>query len=634
MRRMQSIPIGTTFMLLIASLAVLGIGYGLWAQALTIEGRINTGNLAAAFVRAFTDDDGTPDESSLDANDTGDCPIQAGGNTSCDPAASGPDPKPRHDKDVASCIATFSTDGLVGTVAKEGVYPGYFCTAWFQVANQGRVPVRIARATIEGREVLPGVATTFDLDGDGEDDVSIHLTGFDLCQQIDPSKDVLMDIDQEILQGAPQGARLSYTVEVTLQQWNEECVGPTLKEQVEARLAGDVFVLDLITIDPEVIARLAALPAGESTELDWFAVGSGARIQEDLLISANRISLRPNLEIAIQKVSRAGSTADLAEFEEVALPPEQNFHLGGVACTPSTQESPPACGSLTIINAEQAMVSGLIWEAKLGLGFFEPVDMVLGTPGANPGLHVVYHTTDTVNPFTEDEQPPLPDGFVTDPVALADGDDFAANIVLDGDQTFYSRDPSTVWQRMDAVFNNVWFIYAIIEPLSLDWSLDLDIKGMEVWINGGPTATDKIALTNALTDPSYFLIHPVSDQELHFFFVGYNVTGVYGRAGGIGDPAKSAFGGDPGDNHAYGEARSTQSLKTKWVVMAHEIGHLVGGIHSLGQTTGCAGGYLAALCGPSLMPAGGAGAPDTRQPYFSDANDTQITNVLSNVLGP
>ncbi len=46
MRRMRSIPIGTTFMLLIAGLAVLAVGYGLWSQVLTIGGRINTGNQA------------------------------------------------------------------------------------------------------------------------------------------------------------------------------------------------------------------------------------------------------------------------------------------------------------------------------------------------------------------------------------------------------------------------------------------------------------------------------------------------------------------------------------------------------------------------------------------------------------
>src|SRR3990172_506531 len=210
-------------MLLIAGLAVLAIGYGLWSQVLTIRGRINTGNLATAFNRAFTDDDGAVNQAPLDGNDTGNCPVQAGGGSSCDPAASGSDPKLRHDKDVGSCRATVSTDGLIGTVTKDRAYPGYFCTAWFQVLNSGNVPVRIAKASIQGQEVLPNVVTPFDLTNDGQADVAVHLTGFDVCQQIDPSKVALIDVDQEILQGAPEGRQLSYTAELQFTQRNAEC---------------------------------------------------------------------------------------------------------------------------------------------------------------------------------------------------------------------------------------------------------------------------------------------------------------------------------------------------------------------------------------------------------------------------
>src|SRR3972149_3609619 len=224
MRRFQPLPIGTTFMLLVAGLAVLPIGAGLWSQVLTIRGRISTGNLATAFNRAFTDDDGVVDVDELDSSDSGNCPVQAGGATSCDPAASGADPRARHDKDVASCRASLSADGLTGTVTKLQVYPGYFCTAWFQVHNSGNVPVRIAKVRIQGQEVLPNVVTPFDLTSDGQADVAVHLTGFDVCQQIDPSKVALIDVDQEILQGAPEGRQLSYTVELQFNQWNEECV--------------------------------------------------------------------------------------------------------------------------------------------------------------------------------------------------------------------------------------------------------------------------------------------------------------------------------------------------------------------------------------------------------------------------
>lgn len=223
MRKLRSLPLGTTFMLLVGGLAVLAIGYGLWSQVLTIRGRINTGNLATGFARAFTDDDGVVDLPIFDGNDVGNCPVQAGGNSSCDPAASGADPKARHDKDVGVCQATISADGLTGVVTKLRVYPGYFCTAWFEVHNTGNVPVRIAKATIQGQEVLPNVATPFDLDSDGRNDVAIHLTGFDVCQQIDPAARAFVDIDQEILQGAREGVTLNYEVQLQFNQWNEEC---------------------------------------------------------------------------------------------------------------------------------------------------------------------------------------------------------------------------------------------------------------------------------------------------------------------------------------------------------------------------------------------------------------------------
>ena len=66
--------------------------------------------------------------------------------------------------------------------------------------------------------------------------------------------------------------------------------------------------------------------------------------------------------------------------------------------------------------------------------------------------------------------------------------------------------------------------------------------------------------------------------------------------------------------------------------MAHEVGHLVGGTHGNGVTSGCAGGLLVSLCGPSLMPAGSAGSPESRAPYFATNNDINIANVIDAVL--
>lgn len=228
MFRRKSLPLGVLVMLLVLALASLGIGYGLWFKILHIDGTVHTGTVNAEFVKAFTDDDDKVDDPLKDMNDLDDCRDVGGvdrdgdGLTSCDPAASGRDPKPRWDKDVARCDAGINEDdNQIGWVVKTNVYPGYFCTAWFDVDNTGSIPVKVVGATVNGEPITPSVPTPFDLDADGLADVAVHLTGLDICQQIEPEEIVQLDIDQEVLQDAPMGATLGYTVEIQLNQWNE-----------------------------------------------------------------------------------------------------------------------------------------------------------------------------------------------------------------------------------------------------------------------------------------------------------------------------------------------------------------------------------------------------------------------------
>ena len=228
MFRRKSLPLGVLVMLLVLALASLGVGYGLWSKILTINGTVKTGTVNAVFVKAFTDDDDVMDDPLKDSLDLDDCRDVGGvdrdgdGLTSCDPAESGVDPKRRYLKDVARCDAGIDPDDKqFGWIIKTNVYPSYYCTAWFEVHNNGTVPVKVAGATVGGVPIKPSVPTPFDLDGDGIPDVAIHLTGLDIGQQIDPCDTVQIDIDQHVLQGAPMGATLSYKVEIDLHQWNE-----------------------------------------------------------------------------------------------------------------------------------------------------------------------------------------------------------------------------------------------------------------------------------------------------------------------------------------------------------------------------------------------------------------------------
>ena len=224
------------FMLAVVALGLLGLGYALWFKVITISSVVQTGRVHASIERAFTDDDDKVD-SPLDSQDTEGCvdlgavDVDGDGKTSCDPAATGPDPKPHYDKDVARCDASVDPDNNnVGHIWKRNVYPSYHCTAWFEIHNDGTIPVKIASAvatwacpdgTAGSAKLVPSTPILVDLDCDGVADASIHLTGVKICQQIDPSQRVLMDIDQHIEQGAPQGAELKYSVSVQFNQWNE-----------------------------------------------------------------------------------------------------------------------------------------------------------------------------------------------------------------------------------------------------------------------------------------------------------------------------------------------------------------------------------------------------------------------------
>lgn len=270
---------GGLALLLVLTLMALGIGIALWSKVLTIEGVVRTGTLNDEFVRVFTDDDDFVDDDTKDANDSpflsgppippgATCPTHVGqdksplgndkdlddGFTSCDPAATGRDPKPRYDKDVARCDAlkvpeTEDPEPQPGSqtaiVALTNVYPSYHCTAWFDIHNNGTIPELLHSVRAEGVDVapcLPGLAPTpFDLNGDGAPDIEICVSelpctadasGNFKCDepQIDPSHEFQFNLDIHVVQTAPQGATLSFAVEVCKHQWNEEtgnCPEPT-----------------------------------------------------------------------------------------------------------------------------------------------------------------------------------------------------------------------------------------------------------------------------------------------------------------------------------------------------------------------------------------------------------------------
>ena len=417
---------------------------------------------------------------------------------------------------------------------------------------------------------------------------------------------------------------------------------PTTFEELVARQLADVLQdellefqlvkLDGARIIREVVAGKVTLPL----------------VDEDMRrVSLDLVTLPIQLRLLnFTKGVLKSEFATLVNTDLVTLPPELNYRLGECArLEPNVKD--PSCGALTILDQgpDPKMVSGMVIHPSVGVTYFEPVKQVLGVVGNwdGDGLHILYNSKHTVPPVFDAGDTAFTDttlasqvGWRVPGLASPLSRPAAATlrqteVVLDGDVQFYNIDPSTVWSRMESVHNIVSVIYELIEPFSDNsWGLYIPIKGMEVWIAGGPSTTDNDALVTELTDPGYTLINTLNDDELHMFFVGYNVSNVYGQAAGIGS-ASGGFGGGSGKNHVFSEARSSQTFKTKWVVMAHEWGHLIGSRHGDGETIACASGFLNFVCGPSLMLPGSAGSPDTRGPYFSDANDANIIAVIDSL---
>lgn len=351
--------------------------------------------------------------------------------------------------------------------------------------------------------------------------------------------------------------------------------------------------------------------------------------------AADRIQLRvPGLEEGVQ---RSGAVTD-PSVERVSLPPEQNFVLGTCEGGEGFR-----CGAVTVLDDSRTLLAGVFIHPETGTTFAEPVRVILddlpeGTP---EGLHVLYNQSNTKPIEYPDEEAPEGSQNATGTLlgsTVAPSHDATGKqteVVLDGDVRFYQQDPSTVWRRQEFNMFAARLVFAYVEPNSGSphrWGLDLRIKGQEVWISGGPNSTNShggVDLENTLEDPDYFTIHNVESDEMLIFYVGYEVghTQYWGRAGGIPGGNATQFGGGTRDNRAWVKDMPRLSLGTVWGVSMHEVGHLMGGRHS----DGCSNCSSGRRSGMSIMPSGKA-TLDTRDWFFSDANDANIAEVLNSVL--
>jgi len=199
----------------LVTLAIVGFAYAHWSEKLWLNGTVNTGELDWEFIVASCLDDGVD----YHCND---------GFVGVPPYWKDPD-----GKNIGWQVLTLvdnDNDGDNETLLINlcNVYPSYFTSISFYVHNCGTIPLMVDRALIKNsthvvaviREV-PAPVVKLDLNGDGKNDIEI-LYGNNFGVQIDPC-----DTSPEfsfwihVLQDAPQGATLSFSIEVVAVNWNE-----------------------------------------------------------------------------------------------------------------------------------------------------------------------------------------------------------------------------------------------------------------------------------------------------------------------------------------------------------------------------------------------------------------------------
>jgi len=194
---------------MVATLLLIGFVYAHWSETLMINGTVNTSELDWEFVSGSIIHKDPADPATNDWN--------------CDP---GFDDVHQIGKNVGytTCeLVDTDNDGDLDTmkVTLENVYPCYYEHIAFEVHNNGKIPLKIWKVVINGHEFygLP-IYIKLDLNNDGKDDIEMTW-GDNFGQQMEPCDTVDISFKIHVLQGAPQGASLSFTIQLIAIQWNE-----------------------------------------------------------------------------------------------------------------------------------------------------------------------------------------------------------------------------------------------------------------------------------------------------------------------------------------------------------------------------------------------------------------------------
>lgn len=211
--------LGILTLFLLVSLAVLGLGYARWSEMLYINGTVDTGKVDWCLTEFSIQDDYAPP------------PIY-------------PTPKPDYNSrdGFAGPIPRFwlvnknvgwgegelvDTDGDGDNDTLEltlnNVYPSYWNEVAVYAQNCGTVPIIIDRVLINGTVLRkpPTPVVKLDVTGDGKEDIEIWWRNA-FGVQLEPGDDSPeMSFWFHVLQAAPEGASLNFSICIEAVQWNE-----------------------------------------------------------------------------------------------------------------------------------------------------------------------------------------------------------------------------------------------------------------------------------------------------------------------------------------------------------------------------------------------------------------------------
>jgi hypothetical protein len=240
---------GLIMLTLVLALAITGAGFAKWSDTVTIEGTVNTGTVKVGIYDVGTYDPGPnflekggalfPEYSPKDG--TADPAYKPGHNEEGKNVAS-------HNSEndgeyVCTKVIWGEKYDLVTHVTETiaNAYPYYKSGTTLLLGNCGTIPVRIDDINlkyIDGNETLLDYLTflgakvvEFDENGKWVTDFGVeggtwkNLEEALYCYQLEPCHTLWVDFgfyfEEKVNKVMPQGAKVSFTIDVTCSQWNE-----------------------------------------------------------------------------------------------------------------------------------------------------------------------------------------------------------------------------------------------------------------------------------------------------------------------------------------------------------------------------------------------------------------------------